>query len=76
MEKFIFHLRTYLQKLDKADGEAEIASAMSLIYQYIQALPADQQPRANQELDYYITKRVAKIEEKIELLSYEFRIAV
>lgn len=76
MEKNILHLHTYLEKLDNADGEIEIGSVMDSIYQYIQNLPTHQQTRANQELDCYITKRVAKIEEKIELLSQEFGVAV
>ncbi len=74
MELFLFDLQRLFKKLDKADGEAQIAPVMEEILQCINDLPASQQKRANQEFDYYLAKRVARMENKIEKLKYDFHI--
>lgn len=63
-------MKSYYRRLDKAEGEQEIAPILKEMNEYIDSLPTNEQSWAKEDFKYYFTKRLVHVEDEIEHIQY------
>lgn len=70
MQNLLETLKKYFRQLDNVDGETEIEPIMQTLNAYIASLNDSEKRRANAEFNYYISKRIAQTEERVNQVAY------
>ncbi|TAE18396.1 MAG: hypothetical protein EAZ95_04140 [Bacteroidetes bacterium] len=73
MQNVLETLKKYFRQLDNAEGEAEIEPIMQALNAYIASLNESEKRRANAEFNYYISKRIAQTEERVNKVAFEMQ---
>lgn len=76
MQNILETLKKHFRQLDEADGEIEIEPIMQALNAYIASLNESEKRRANAEFNYYISKRIAQTEERVNQVAFDRQKAV